>query len=242
MRSYDRKEKKLSIKEVNNKCWYKDICSMIDKGDGCHMCTKYFKMNYLMTHSNLPEAKQKPIKLSPTTDNDKKMFKKLDTIRRNIDYFVYEGHNLLIASDNTGNGKTSWAIKLLHKYFEYSWEDTDLKPIGIFVHVPKLLLQLKDYDNPLPTTFLKSLEECDLVVWDDIGDVELSNHDYHQLLSLLDQRMLSERSNIFTSNITTYRKLAKVLGERMASRVFDSSELIILDGGDKRYGSFTDTE
>lgn len=232
----------MSIKEVNEKCWYKDFCSLKNEGDGCHMCTKYFKINYFMTHSNLPPAKQKPIKLSPTTDHDIETFKKLDDIRLNIYEFVYYGKNLFIGSDNTGNGKTSWAIKLLHKYIEEVWEQAALEPIAQFIHVPTLLLELKDFNNPLPRSAIQTIKECDLVVWDDIGDARLSDYDYNQLLSLIDYRTLAEKSNIYTSNITSYKKLIKLVGERIASRIYDGSKVILLDGGDNRDGRVTDTE
>ena len=219
---------------INEKCWYKDFCTRPEQEIGCSGCIKFLEMNYLMEHSGLPKAKQKPIKLKPTTDNDFEMFDKLDEIRRNIYNFVVRGDNLYIASKYVGNGKTSWAIKLLHKYFEEIWEGNCLRTRGLFVHVPTLLSELKDFNNPISPEYRQLLRNCDLIVWDDIACDMLSNYDITQLTILIDGRMLAEKSNIYTGNITDMDKMTQILGMRLASRVFNASELIILDGKDER--------
>lgn len=227
--------------DVNEKCWYKDFCSLIER-QGCENCTKYKEMNYLMEHSGLPKAKQKAIRLFPTTDNDEKAFKLLNDIKNDIYNFVQDGNNLYIASRYTGNGKTSWAIKLLHKYFEEVWEGNCYRVRGLFIHVPTLLLELKDFNHVMSSSYRKLLRECDLVVWDDIASTELSNYDCTQLLALIDYRMLAEKSNIYTGNIESAKGIDDVIGTRLASRVYNASEVIILDGKDRRHGSITDTE
>lgn len=219
--------------QVNEKCWYVPVCSKV--GKECYMCRKFLEMNYLMENSWLPKNRQVvPPKLRPTTDNDRKMFVKLNNIRLDIDNFVSNGKNLYITSDYTGNGKTSWAIKLLLKYFERVWEGNCLRVRGIFVHVPSLILKLKNFDNKLPAKKYEELRECDLVVWDDIALTDLTAYDYAQLMSLIDYRLLAGKSNIYTSNIPKFEDLQKALGNRLASRVYNVSEIIELDGGDNR--------
>lgn len=215
---------------LNQKCWYKEVC-LYRK---CSGCIRFTEMNYLMQHSGIPEAKQKPIDLVPTTDADKKTFSTLNNIKNNIVDFVDNGSNLYIASKSTGNGKTSWSIKLVLKYFDSIWAGNGLRVRALFVHVPTLLLQLKDFKNPINPEFKKNLEQCDLVVWDDIASTELSNYDYSQLLVYVDARILNEKSNIFTGNITEKDQLNKMLGERLASRIFSTSQVIILHGKDMR--------
>ena len=220
-------------KQVNEKCWYVPVCSRV--GEDCYMCRKFLEMNYLMENSWLPKNKQAvPPKLKPTTDNDREMFVRLSEIKDTIKGFVASGKNLYITSDYTGNGKTTWAIKLLLKYFERVWDGNGLKVRGIFAHVPTLILKLKNFDNKMPTREYEALKECDLVVWDDIAVSNLTAYDYTQLIALIDYRMLAGKSNIYTSNIPDFEDLKEELGNRLASRIYNASEVIEFDGGDNR--------
>lgn len=215
---------------LNSECWYVSVCG--DKN--CSTCVRYSEMLYLMQNSGLPKAKWHPIDLYASTKNDKEMFQRLADIKRDIVDFVETGSNLYIASKYTGNGKTSWAMKLLFRYFDQIWAGNGFRTRGIFVHVPTLLLKLKDFKNPVSAEFKKNVEQCDLVIWDDIASTELSNYDYSQLLMFIDARILAEKSNIFTGNLIRETELKKVLGERLASRIFNTSQIVIFDGKDER--------
>ena len=215
----------------NTECWYVDSCT-----DDCDLCTIYTQLKWQMNNSGLPEAKQKPITLQITDNNsgDRPAFLRLADIRKNIVDFVSQGKNLYICSKYTGNGKTSWSIKLLHTYFHYTAQGNYENLKGMFVSVPKLLLQLKDFNNPLSAKYKQQLETVDLVVWDDVAVSGISQYDYTQLFTLIDSRMLAEKSNIFTSNIVNEQELWNVLGNRLTSRIFYSSEIIELKGKDMR--------
>lgn len=215
----------------NSECWYKDTCK-----DDCNMCAVFFQMKYQMTHSGLPEAKQKPIALYLTDDNsgDEDAYYRLADIRKNIVEFVEQGKNLYICSSLSGNGKTSWAIKMLHTYFHHTAVGNYDNLKGMFVSVPKLLLQLKDFNNPLPKSYRENLEKVDLVIWDDIAVSGISQYDYTQLFTLIDERILSEKSNIFTSNVVGEQALGKIFGNRLTSRIYYTSEIVELKGKDMR--------
>jgi len=215
----------------NSNCWYADTCN-----DNCDLCTVYMQMKWQMENSGLPEAKQKPITLVITDDNigDRTAFYRLADIRKDIVDFVGSGKNLYICSDVNGNGKTSWAIKMLHTYFHHTAIGNYENLKGMFVSVPKLIIQLKDFNNPLPAKYKQQLETVDLVVWDDIAVTGISQYDYTQLFSLIDSRMLSEKSNIFTSNIVDATQLSDILGSRLTSRIYYSSEVIKFIGKDMR--------
>ena len=216
----------------NEYCWYKEVC---DKPT-CKLCIKFLEMNYMMEHSNLPKAKQRVLKLNiPSTD--KEAYMRLADIKADIYNFVQDGKNLYIASEQSGNGKTSWAIKMMHKYFEEVWDGNGLRERALFVHVPTFLMKCKDfkqYDAEFER-FKKLLLEVDLVVWDDIASTLLSPYDYSQLLIYLDNRSLSEFSNIYTGNFPDRDKLAEKLGTKLASRIWsNNTEVIIFKGGDIR--------
>ena len=217
--------------ERNSNCWYVESCQ-----DDCDRCTTYVQMKWQMEHSGLPEAKQRPITLYLTDDNsgDRGAFNRLAEIRKNIVDFVQDGKNLYICSKWTGNGKTSWAIKMLHTYFHYTAEGNYENLKGMFISTPALLLKLKDFNNPASKTFRDNLENVDLVIWDDIAVHGISAYDYTQLFTIIDKRILAEKSNIFTSNVVGVEDLNKVFGARLTSRIMYSSEIVELKGKDMR--------
>ena len=217
--------------ERNSECWYKDTCE-----DDCNKCAVFFQMKYQMEHSGLPKAKQRPIALYLTDDNsgDEKAFYRLADIRKNIVDFVEQGKNLYICSKWTGNGKTSWAIKMLHTYFHHTAVGNYDNLKGMFVSTADLLLKLKDFNNPLPQSYKNNLENVDLVIWDDIALTNMSQYDYTQFYNIIDKRILAEKSNIFTTNCVDVDKLAELIGAKTASRIYYTSEIIELKGKDMR--------
>lgn len=216
-------------KKQNSECWYHEVCKM---ENSCGSCIRYIEMKHLMECSGIPKAKQRPIELYPD-DIDYDSFVKLRDIKDNIVDFVGSGENLYICG-GTGNGKTSWAIKLLLRYFDQVWAGNGFRTRGVFVHVPTILLQLKDFNNPLSAEYKQSLMSADVVVWDEIAGVGMSNYDYSQLLMYIDSRMLNEKSNIFTSNVCKHADLQFKMGSRIASRIWNGSTRIELKGRDKR--------
>ena len=212
---------------MNEKCWYKDVC----KNKQCSGCIRYSEMKYLMDNSGIPEKKQFPVTL--TCDAiDRKAFMELADIKSDIENFVKNGESLYITSDKTGNGKTSWAIKIMLKYFDCIWAGNGFRVRGYFVHVPTFLNMMKDFNND--HSDLKTIiENADLVVWDDIVAAKLSDYDLTQLLSFIDTRIYKELSNIYTGNIENREVFEQRLGARLTSRIWSSS-IITLKGKDRR--------
>lgn len=212
----------------NTDCWYAQSCE-----DDCSKCVVYPQMKWQFDNSGLPKSKYMPIKLKPQS-NDRRAFEKLADIRENIEDFVEQGKNLYICGEIPGNGKTSWAIKMLQTYFHYVAEGNMFEVKGMFVSVPDLLLRLKDFSNPVSNEYKDNLRNTDLLILDDIAVTGLSQYDYLQLFTLIDSRMLAGKSIIFTSNVTDIKKLEEVIGERLASRVFGNSIIVEIKGGDMR--------
>lgn len=213
---------------MNEKCWYKEVC----KNKKCDGCIRYSEMKYLMDNSGIPEKRQLPSSLTCETE-DRQAFICLAEIKADIEAFVSNGESLYITSVNTGNGKTSWAIKLLLKYFDCVWAGNGFNVRGYFVHVPTLLSRLKDF-NDNHNALRLILETVDVVVWDDIAATKLSDYDISQLMSLIDTRISKKLSNIYTGNIATKEGLKKTLGDRLASRIWTEDGVIELKGKDRR--------
>lgn len=209
-------------------CWYKEVCTR----DTCDACIRFLEMSYLMDNSGIPKKRQMPISL--TAGVDIKAFEYLADIKDDIEQWVKDGENLYICSECTGNGKTSWAIKLLLKYFDCIWAGNGFRIRGYFVNVPSLLSTLKDFSNEKLSQLKNILLNADVVVWDDIASSKLSDYDIGQLLIYIDHRNLQELANIYTGNIVTNENLIECVGSRLASRIWQHSDIVQFKGKDRR--------
>lgn len=217
-------------KQRNSNCWYLQVCQ-----DDCFMCRTYLELKWQMDNSGLPAKLQKPIEMFLSDSNrvDKKAYERLKAIRKDIVTHVHDGDNFYICG-RAGNGKTSWAIKILQTYLHFKASGNYEKLQGMFVSVADLLIKLKDFDNPVTKEFKDNLETVPLVIWDDICITNISKYDYSQFYTLINNRMLAGKSNIFTTNVVDKETLEDVFGERLVSRIYSSSEIIELKGGDMR--------
>ena len=218
--------------EKHSDCWYKSVCT-----EECNnSCIRYLEMKYLMENSNIPKVKQMPQSLTaPKCDRD--AYIRLSEIKSEIVDFVECGQNLYIASDRTGNGKTSWAIKRMLKYFDEVWPGNGFRTRALFIHIPTFLIQLKNFNSKSDELerIKNELPQVDLVVWDDIASTDVSAYDYSQLLMYIDSRLLNGLANIFTGNYENRERLEKRVGIKLTSRIWsDSTEVIIFKGGDMR--------
>ena len=218
-------------KQRNSDCWYLEVCE-----DDCHLCNTYLEMKWQMTNSGLPTKLQRPIELWITDGInacDKKAFTRLAEIKKTIVDFVNDGKNLFICG-RSGNGKTSWAVKLLQSYLHHKAQGNYENLQGMFISLGDLLIKLKDFNNPVSKEYKDRIEKVPLIVWDDICLTGISQFDYTQIYTMINNRMLAGLSNVFTTNISNVKKLEEIFGERLVSRIYNSSEIIELKGADMR--------
>lgn len=223
----------MNSNNYNPECWYKGVCEECKGEDNCW---QYREMRFLMANSNIPVAKRVPIALKANSD-DIQAYRRLAEIKDDIYNFVYDGKSLYITSEIVGNGKTSWALKLLMKYFEEMLGSSGYEPVGVFVHVPTFLNKLKEFKRSDPEfDRLKDLLfKVDLVVWDDIASAEISSYDLGQLMMYIDNRNMNELSNIYTGNIPRREDIEDLLGVRLASRILTKdTEIVEFKGGNRR--------
>ena len=221
-----------------NECWYKKVCTQQECNEHC---LRFLEMNYLMSHSGLPEKKQYPVPLTPSTC-DVNAFIQLADIKDDILNFTLNGENLYITSRYCGNGKTTWAIKMLLKYFDEIWAGNGFKTRGLFIHVPTFFMRMKNNISDRDEEFLQlrdSIMSADLVIWDEVANTGMTKYEYEQFLAYIDYRLLAEKSNIYTSNIVDLQDVQKILGVKLASRIYNNSTVIELKGKDRRDGSIT---
>lgn len=213
-------------------CWYKRICQ-----EKCsENCIRYKMIYALFRQSQLPEALWEYKDLVAKPEGDVNAFIQLKNISNKIDIFVEQGQNIYIYSNNAGNGKTTWAIRLMYSYFDKIWHKSCLDCKALFVSVPKFLYNCKRSISQEVKGFeelCKLISEVDLVIWDDIGIAKVTDYEHQILFQYIDDRLNAGKSNIYTSN-KNREQLEELIGDRLASRVYNCSTVIKFIEEDKR--------
>lgn len=218
----------------NKDCWLKDECNQKDCDT---FCMRLFKLDYLYKEALISNQQRKHVALYIDADGtDESVFIKLKNIEENIEDFIAQGKNLYIHSTNTGNGKTSWALRFIQAYFNKTWLKSSLRCKALFINVPRLLLALKENisDKSDYVTHIKSnIITADIIIWDDIATKQTTTFESEHLYSMIEARIAEGKSNIFTSNLTA-EEMHNSLGDRLYSRIVNLSQDIELKGADKR--------
>lgn len=220
---------------MTENCWLKGNCNGVDCDK--EFCLKKFKLDILYKNSLLPETYKKDIKLRLDADlTDEDAFIRLKKIQTDIVNFVKSGYNIHIHSPYCGNGKTSWAVKLLKEYLFKVWYVSNLDCNGMFIHVPQFLQMLKDNISE-KSEYIKyvkdNIYDADLVVFDEVATGAFTKYESENILSIINDRLANNKSNIYTSNLSN-DDLRSMLGERLYSRIVQSSIDIVFNGKDKR--------
>ena len=222
------------VLEENKGCWLFDVCNHIDcKG----FCLRRFKLDCLYNEALVSMKQRTRVPLRLDADKlDKDNFDYLASIERNIEKFVSDGGSLYIYSSTTGNGKTSWALRMIQAYLNRIWYDSELRCRALFINVPRYLLALKDnisersdYVSHIKANAL----DADLVVWDEVGTKGLTQFEHENILNIINARIDLGKANIYTSNLSD-EELHMAVGDRLYSRIAILSDGIELLGSDKR--------
>jgi len=220
-------------------CIYNDVCQQEDCSKNC---IRYLEVSYLLEHSNLPKAQQQRHKLYPE-ECDLEAFKQLAGIQKDIENFVNGNNSLYLYSAGCGNGKTTWAVKLLLQYFNEIWSGNGFRRRGLFINVPTFLSKCKEVMNRSDKEFEEmrsAIPKTDFVIFDDMVVYRMSAYDYTTLLNYADQRIFNARTTMYTGNVPL-ENLHEFIGDRLASRIC-SGITIELKGLDQRYGSTSDNQ
>ena len=216
-------------------CWYKN-CGL--RKDGCTAsCARFSQMLFLFESAELPEALRKPIRLMPDAC-DVGAFDRLNEIRGMARQFVEGGKNLYICGNVTGNGKTSWSVKIMQNYFNQIWSGNNYHVRGVFLSVPYLLsLQGRGFGDANSVAELSALTAkasvVSLLIMDDVASTDLSKQQQNMLQGIIDHRINSGLSTIYNGNMMG-APLRAAVGQRLYSRIETNSEVVVLKGGDMR--------
>lgn len=225
-------------------CDFKEKCKKY-KNNECpsqsieipQFCVRLFKINSLQDEALLSEKQRKNIPLRLDSDgSDREAFKRLKTIEQNIEEYITQGNNLYIYSKNTGNGKSSWVLKLLNAYFNTIWYKADIVCKGLFINVPKFLISLRDNISQ-KNDYIQHIKDnallADVVIWDDIATKGFTTFEMENIYNIVNNRLDENKANFYTSNLCG-KELRDSMGDRLYSRVMNASEVIEFVGADKR--------
>jgi DNA replication protein DnaC len=218
-------------------CWYKEVCLLYNTEECFSGCIRYIEMFHLMENSYIPKKKQYNIELIPEKI-DIESFKELNKIKKDVLNFVNSGKSLYLYSSNSGNGKTTFSIKIMLSFFDKIWSGNGFETRGLFLHVPTIMRKIKQDiggNKDFTIELSEKLENTDLVIWDDIVvRKDIKDFDYELLTSFIDIRLLNEKANIYTANYGG-EDLRNIIGNRLFSRIYSAADYKIeLKGSDRR--------
>ena len=220
-------------------CEYCGNCVLFKNGtcEYPEFCLRKFKIDKFLDLGLISPAQREDKTLVLDSNNcDLEAYTYLNNLRKNILDFVFNGDNLYIYSQQTGNGKTEWSLKLLKSYILKIWHKSSITCKVLFISVPRYLLSIKDAisnNNEYAQHIKENVLSADIVVWDDIATKGMTEFETENVLSIVDARINMGKSNIFTSNITP-QELQIYVGDRLGSRILGTSKLIKFVGQDKR--------
>lgn len=223
--------------QLNNCKKYKESLCPINNLNVEQFCIKWFKINSLQDEALLSDKQKKNIPLILDNDGaDRDAYVRLKNIQSQIESFTEQGGNLFIWSSITGNGKSAWSVKLLNSYINKIWYKSDIKCRCLFINVPKLLISLRENISQ-KSDYISHIKEnvltADIIVWDDIATKGFTVFEMENLFNFIDNRLICGKANIYTSNLIG-EPLKEAVGDRLYSRIFNSSEIIQFVGKDKR--------
>ena len=224
--------------DICKKCWLNEECC--DNGYHCDnsFCVKQFKLCKLYDNALITMKQRKRVTfLLDADESDCENFDYLATVEKNVTNFVDSGGNLYIHSSITGNGKTSWALRLIQAYFNNIWYGASIDECrALFINVPRYLLAIKDNISQKSdyVAYIKSVVlKADIVIWDEVGTKGLTQFEHENILNLINARIDMGKANIYTSNLND-EELHQVVGDRLYSRIVLLSDEVELLGADKR--------
>jgi len=218
------------------RCYAEKYCKRKIRGECSDHCDAYRLLRALYRLSRLPERYCYNIPLVPD-NSDLDSFEYLNEFMKSIEDHVDAGDGLYIWSEKCGNGKTSWACKILSYYFRKIAFKSGLENEGLYIYLPTFLDELRgSYDkdpDPEWIELMDMLTNCRLLIVDDIGAEKNTEWVNERLLSVINTRMMKGLSTIYTSNCSP-EELGARMGERIKSRIKGSTHEVHITGKDKR--------
>lgn len=201
---------------------YQEMCNGCAEQCPHEKCVAYRRTKRFFEQSNLDRPHWHFEKQKLTTKKDKKAFSVLKEIEYDIYAWVRQGGSLLIFSEIYGNGKTTWARRLLISYLQQCLGENRKNP-AVYLSMFEFLDRQRDAISDLDDGFgelKQKLLTADLVVWDDLATAPLSEFASASLNNIIDTRINRGLANIYTTNFKPSDPIFKnALGPRLWNRI-----------------------
>jgi DNA replication protein len=202
------------------------------------------KVHQLLVESGVPKKYYVPQKLV-RRQVDEQLWNFLEEYRNDVVNKVHSGNNLVITSPIVGNGKTSWAIRLLQRYIAETALDGDLGDKGVFCVCSNMLEIFGDFGYFETSIeffdYLNRLKNCKLLVIDEIGSGRITPVSYNHFYDLINYRVDNGLTTIYTTNYSDER-IQEVLGERLYSRIYHTATVLEFRADNVRGYSYEEVE
>lgn len=202
------------------------------------------KVHQLLVESGVPKKYYVPQKLV-RRQVDEQLWNFLEDYRNDVVNKVHSGNNLVITSPIVGNGKTSWAIRLLQRYIAETALDGDLGDKGVFCVCSNMLEIFGDFGYFETSIeffdYLNRLKNCKLLVIDEIGSGRITPVSYNHFYDLINYRVDNGLTTIYTTNYSDER-IQEVLGERLYSRIYHTATVLEFRADNVRGYSYEEVE
>lgn len=218
----------------NEFCYAKNFCKKYGS-EGCtDFCDIYIILKAIYMQANIPKKYQYDTLIKPTAQ-DLEAYKQLDNWKLNIVNHVENGDNLYIYSENTGNGKTTWATKIANYYIRKMVFSREIEDLVIFINVSKFLEDMRiNYSNRTYEfeVIKQRLMKAKLAIFDDIGTEKGTDWVVERLYEIINYRDNNLLSIIYTSNYS-YDVVGDRLDKRIKSRLKNATHIKLI-GEDRR--------
>ena len=169
---------------------------------------------------------------------DQKSFEQINLILNHTEEFARKGLCLFLSSTNTGNGKTTVAVKILKSYIHDFYY---LKyPVCYFCYVPEFsqhCTQNKFSSSSRYKEMVNIMRNCEILVLDDLPYKQLTGDFLEQLILIVNHRVNNRKSIICTGNVPDEKELRSRLGDLLYSRLYTNSRFKIEFFAKDRRGS-----
>ena len=243
---------KLCADNGDNKFILKDDCPFRYKctktGKDCIGCRLIQTYSMYCSLSNIPKDKCIYPELTKLNKEimiyDEATYEKIEELCEGDNLYnkVNNGNFLmLICSPNSGNGKTSSALRLALKHiairaYKNSKSEYRLTVPSFYINwTDYTILKNRSYrndnkkyrDTGMTWEQVEYICECvPLLVLDDIGATPGNKSELDTLYTIVESRRIQQLSTICTSN-NSYDTLLEILGSRNHSRLLDGAEVIV---------------
>lgn len=218
------------------KCWFARICGsqeICSHQTDLTACTRYNQMYLQTVKAGIPGMLPINHQLEKPKNPDSLdycVYTKLMSL--DLEKLVEDGKSIVIESSKSGNGKTTWAQRLLLKYLTKNLEKSD---VGYFLDLPQVFHEVKESISSgerLPYDDI--FKNVKLLVIDNVGHRAYSSYEKEWLLRVLSLRSLKGLSTIYTMTLSKQSSLTDMIGERLFSRIYNGSTHFVFFENDKR--------